>query len=403
MMTKLSATLFFLLLLFRQHAPAQALEKPDSIDISYGNRGIEFQSPDDRFLLQIQSRLQFRYAVPSDQDPITFDDFQLQRRHTFKINRARLKIGGHAFQPWLKYYWEYELSQGNLLDFRIMVERWPFFNIKIGQWKTEYNRERVISSGQQQMLERSLINRPFTLDRQQGISLYGRLQAAGSADFHYWFSVLTGTGRGATINDDAHLLYTARVQWNFTGQLLEMTGSDVTYREQGAGSLALAAATNRSAYTRFSQAGGGQLEGFASAQPGQYRTHQWVAESAWMKKGFSFQQEFHWKQIHDFVSEETTTLMGNYVQAGYFFHSLWEWVPQPLELAARHTWFQQDLFDANASMNNALEQGFSFAANWFFQQHRNKLTADVAYLHFSEAIQEPASGWRFRFQWDISL
>lgn len=107
------------------------------------------------------------------------------------------------------------------------------------------------------MLERSLINRPFTLDRQQGIAFYGRLQGGGRADFNYWISMLTGTGRGTSFNDDDHLLYTARVQWNFTGRVLEMTGSDTDYHEQGAGLLALAASTNRSPYTRFSQAGGG--------------------------------------------------------------------------------------------------------------------------------------------------
>lgn len=122
-----------------------------------------------------------------------------------------------------------------------------------------------------------------------------------------------------------------------------------------------------------------------------------------MKKGFSWQQEFHWKQIHDLIHQETSTLIGNYVQAGYFFHNLWEWVPQPLELAARYTWYQQDLFNASTFMSDELEQEFSLAANWFFQEHRNKLTADVTYMRFSEATLESAEGWRFRIQWDISL
>lgn len=83
--------------------------------ISYGDKGFELRSADSLFLLQIQSRLQFRYATPGDQDPLTFDDFKEGRRQIFKINRARLKVGGHAFTPWLKYYWEYELSQSTFL------------------------------------------------------------------------------------------------------------------------------------------------------------------------------------------------------------------------------------------------------------------------------------------------
>ena len=47
----------------------------------------------------------------------------------------------------------------------MMIEKWDFFKIKIGQWKAYYNRERIISSGKQQMTDRSIITRPFTLDR----------------------------------------------------------------------------------------------------------------------------------------------------------------------------------------------------------------------------------------------
>jgi hypothetical protein len=64
------------------------------VNISYGDRGFEFQASDQKYLLQIQSRLQFRYAFPADQNPLTLDDFEEENRHIFKINRTRLKVGG---------------------------------------------------------------------------------------------------------------------------------------------------------------------------------------------------------------------------------------------------------------------------------------------------------------------
>ena len=100
-----------------------AQDSSNLVSVKFGRKGFEFQTHDNRFLLQIQSRLQFRFATPGDQDPVTLDDFDEGNMRVFKINRARLKVGGHAFQPWLKYYWEYELSQSNLLDFRIMIEK----------------------------------------------------------------------------------------------------------------------------------------------------------------------------------------------------------------------------------------------------------------------------------------
>ena len=115
------------------------------LSVTYGNKGWEFGTADGKFLFQIESRLQFRYAYPFDSDPVTYEAFSKDDQQILKINRARLKIGGNAFKAWLKYYWEYELAAGNLLDFRLMIEKLPYLKIKVGQWKVQYNRERVIS------------------------------------------------------------------------------------------------------------------------------------------------------------------------------------------------------------------------------------------------------------------
>jgi hypothetical protein len=232
----------------------------------------------------------------------------------------------------------------------------------------------------------------------QGVSFYGHLQGGGIADFNYWFSVLTGNGRGATINDDKHLMYETRLQWNFTGRELEMTASDIDYHEELTGLVAIGAVTNRSPYTRFSQSGGGELEGFTEGVPGQYRVNQMVGETALMLKGFSWQQEFHWKQIQDEVNRTTTNLLGNYAQAGYFFHYLWEWVPKPLELAIRHAIYSPDL-----STPDNLEQEAALASNWFFKGHLNKLTMEVTYFKYSDEALNQEDGLRFRVQWEISF
>ena len=184
----------FLLLIGFKGLSQQEKDTTKIMNVHYGSKGIELETRDKKFLFQLASRLQFRFSTPNDTDPLTYDDYSRDAQTTFKINRARLKIGGHAFEPWLKYYWEYELSQSNLLDFRIMIEKWDWLSFKVGQWKTEFTRERFISSGEQQMVDRSLINRPFTVDRQLGVEVYGHLKGAGIADFNYWVAALTGTG-----------------------------------------------------------------------------------------------------------------------------------------------------------------------------------------------------------------
>jgi len=393
-------TSFFLL--FFSKINAQEVER-DSIrkwKIDYGFKGFEFKSTDNRYLLQIQSRLQFRFATPDDQDPVTFDDYDDENTNLFKINRARLKVGGNAYQTWLKYYWEYELSRSNLLDFRIMIEKWEWLNLKVGQWKIEYSRERRISSGEQQTMDRSILNRPFTVDRQQGVELYGRLRGGKELlDFSYWAAVLTGSGRGVTVNDDEHLMYFGRFQWNLLGEDLGFEGSDIELHEKPAAIIAIAGVTNRSPYTRFSQSGGGSLVGFEEEEVGEYRVNQYNIETAFVYKGFSWQSEWHHKNIINKLDNDAETkLEGFYLQAGYLAHTSINWWPKPLEVAARYARYQPD-----TSLDTNFQHEKTLAFNWFFTKHKNKLTLEVSHFDYETADGNVDDKIRFRLQWDISL
>lgn len=377
--------------------PADTAQQEPSIRFGHGSRGFEIGTADGNWLMQMQLRLQFRYAYPRDSDPITFDDFSNADQHLFKVNRSRVKIGGNAYQPWLKYYMEYELGGSALLDMRFMVEKSQALRLKVGQWKAQYSRERIISSGRQQMMERSIVNRAFTIDRQQGVSLYGRLKGSGALDFNYWASVFMGTGRGARENDDKALMWMFRGQWNFLGREVPFSGSDYEYHEKPAGVLAFATVTNRSPYTRFSTSGGGQLVGFDDGEPGQYRVNQWYQETAFKYKGFSWQQEFHRKEVRDRFNATSRTLVGAYFQAGYFFHYLFPAFPKPLELAGQFALYNPDI-DASEDVLHE----FSLAANWFFNGHANKLTTDITYFNYDYPGLITVDEWRFRLQWEVS-
>ena len=401
MQSKIRLSLLLLLLfvsinysITAQEKQADTLSKPL---IRYGDKGFELSSANNNYFMHIEWRGQFRISYPTDTDPITLNDFEGNKIHMY-INRARIKVGGHSYQSWLKYYLEYELAGSYLLDFRLMIEKFPFLKIKIGQWKVQYNRERIISSGKQQTAERSILTRQFTIDRQQGLSLFGHLKAEGIADFNYWISALMGTGRGNESNDDHHLMYMMRLQWNFMGEPLKFEGSDLDYHKKFAAIIAVGLVTNQSQYTRFSSSGGGQLEGFTESNPGQYRINQSVIETAGMYKGFSWQQELHWKQINDLINTQITTLTGNLVQFGYFPHYVWSKLPKPLEIYTRYAFYIPNL-----ELNNELRQELTMGLNWFFSGHRNKLTIESSYLENTHDTEFQHSGFRYRIQWDISF
>ena len=366
--------------------------------ITYTKKGWQFSTADEKYVLQFQSRLQFRFAAPFDTDPVTFVDYLEADQRIFKINRARLKIGGNAYEKWLKYYWEYELAASVILDFRVMVEKYPYLKFKAGQWKAQYTRERIISSGKQQMADRSIVNRAFTIDRQQGISLYGRYQGNGLADFNYWFSIFTGMGRGGRANDDENLMYMTRLQWNFMGEPVKFSGSDLSYTKNAEGIVALAAVTNRSPYTRFSTGGGGQLPGFDDGEAGQYRVNQALIETAIKYRGFSWQQELHWKEIDDRVNNEITVMWGNYIQLGYFLHYAISDIPKPLEAALRYS-----ILNPDRDEWKNIQKELSVAVNWFFNDHLNKLTAEFTFFKFEQDVAEERDDTRIRLQWDISM
>jgi hypothetical protein len=117
-----------------------------------------------------------------------------------------------------------------------------------------------------------------------------------------------------------------------------------------------------------------------------------------MYRGFAWQQEFHWKRIDDQVNTTTTTLIGNYAQVGYFLHEAVSDIPPQLELAVRHAFY-----NPNTDAANDLQQELSFAVNWFFRGHLNKLTAEASLFAFGEDVTDREDGWRFRLQWDISM
>ncbi len=372
-------------------------EKKESF-LNHTSKGFILKTEDGNYEMQIAARLQLRFALPDDQDPITFADFRNQDQRVFKINRARLKVGGHAYQPWIKYYFEYELSRSLLLDYRVMIEKWPWMSFKAGQWKVEFTRERFISSGEQQMVDRSLLNRKFTVDRQQGVEVYGNLNAGGIANFNYWAAILTGMGLGATQNDDSKMMYFGRFQWNFLGRPVPFSGGDLKISSKPAGIIAIAAVTNTSPYTRFSTSGGGNLSGFEGTNDAQYTVKQYQVETAFNYKGFSWSSEFHRKNVYDNFDEISTDLGGFYIMAGYFPYQLINFWPEPLEIASRYAVINPDL-----SIDSNKQREFAVAFNWFFVEHKNKLTAELTRFTFEDKDLPQDNELRFRLQLDISF
>jgi hypothetical protein len=378
--------------------PAEATpqEEDDGFKpIEWGPKGLDIRSRDGNYHAHIDWRAQVRFtesvfgAEGLAPDPES-------REGRLVVNRARFKLGGHAYRPWLIYYLEFDFVTPALLDLRFTLKPSDAFQVRFGQWKFPYNRERVDSSGKQQFVERSVVNSFFTVDRQQGLALFGHLWKGRWADSWYNVAVNSATGRGGEGSVERPMVL-GRWQWNFLKRDLPFSQSDFGYKKPAA-SLAVAGATWQGPYTSFSTQGGGELPGFPVGDEDRYEVEQAMVETAFQGHGLSWQQEYHWKRVEDTVSGRVTKLEGGYLQAGFFFHALLDGFPRPLELAVR--WAQVDS-DVVAVDDRIRE--LTFAANWFFAGHRNKLTLDFSFLDREAADPAERRERRLRLQWDASF
>ena len=378
-----------------QAAQVPSEQKTTGIKTGYGSKGWELETGDGNTSLWLGVRLQLR-ATTLKGDPVDPEKLESLESSDLSINRGRFKLGGHLLRPWLQIYSEYDFHKAWLLDYRTTFNIQEWLQIRAGQWKSDFNRERIDSSGKQEFVDRSIANYWFTIDRQLGASVFGRWGAGQPFDSSYWLEVLSGNGRGGGW-DNHQALVLARYQWNVLGRVLPFSQSDIDRQDPAAASIALAGVYGQTPYTRFSSSGGGQLPGYEKGVQGKYRLYQAMLETAYQFNGFAYQQELHWKKIHDRTAQSTRELWGGYIQLGYFFHELWPKVPEPLELAARFA-----LVDPDSGLDSDLQQEWTLGANWFFKGHRNKLTADVSQI-ILDAPDGETSETRLRFQWDVSF
>jgi len=367
--------------------------KPDKVEMSYGKKGWQFEYGN-KYLMQLEWRVQSRYLTQT-QNSVFYIEEEDSNDKSFNLQRFRLKVGGYAYKPYITYYFEYDFPSNSLLNTVITVSKYKALQFKVGQWKIEYNTERYISSGKQQLVDRSVSNRYFTLDRQIGVMLLGDLFTGTLASSTYNIGVFNGNGRMAQ-NDDGQYLFFARYQWNLWRRKMKMSYSDLSIVQKPEGFIAFAYVNNTSRYTSFSTSGGGHLPGYSEEDGQNYQLNQYNLELMFKYKGLSLTSENHIKNIDNLKTHESSQIIGGYAMAGYFFHQLIPFVPEPLEIITRFALINNKTF-CSKNINE-----YIIGANWFFSGHRNKLSVDVSYIENQDFVDHE-DNVRVRLQWDISF
>ncbi|CAM4105140.1 MULTISPECIES: porin [Flavobacterium] len=325
----------------------------------------------------------------------------------FLVRRARLKFDGFAYSPKLKYKFELGLSNrdvsggsqytGNtpryIFDAVVMWNFYGNFALWVGQTKLPGNIERVISSGNLQLVDRSLLNSYFNIDRDMGVQLRHHFVLGDEFTIREKIAISQGEGRNITTGNLGGHQYTARIELLPFGEFEkagDYLGGDIYREPKPKLMLASTYDFNNNAVRTRSNSGTYMINDI-----GFYKTNikTLFADAMFKYKGFSFMGEYALRDASNpFAKNSDGTLTGAIVdegraynlQSGYLFKSNYE-------VAARYTNIK---FDKDVTAKG-FEKQVTLGLSKYVVGHKLKIQTDVSYL--SSEIGNDEVMWRLQF------
>jgi len=353
-------------------------------------KGFGWSTPDGKFAMRIGGRLQVRLSFSH----FTDDNHNRKNddRPNFTVPRARIWVRGHAFQPYWKYKFQFDIAGDEadttvsgskfsstnrlteLKDAWVEFAKWHQFTVRGGQFKVPYSRQELTSSGKQQFVDRSLIGKVFVPGRNSGVMVFGRLGGEKDHLLEYYAGVFDGEGENKT-NNDQGLMYAGRVAVNPFGQL-KYTESDLRPEEK---------------WNKFLLAIG--ANGYVHQDDNlQNQDDDWSVggDLAAMWRGFSGLAELHYRK-NGVKNGRDVKILGWLGQLGYML------IPETLEVALR-----ADSIDYDNSMGQSAQREYLLVLGYFMEGHDLKIQADFGRVerHYYDTSKNKDE-WRFRLQFQL--
>jgi len=325
------------------------------------------------------------------------------------VRRARLKFDGFAYSPKLKYKLELGLSNRDIgkassftneapkyiLD---AVVKWNFsgnFVLWFGQTKLPGNRERVISSGDLQQVDRSLLNSRFNIDRDMGFQLRHHFNLTDTFIVREMFSVSQGEGRNITTGNLGGHQYTSRIELLPFGKFAskgDYRGSDLKFEPAPKLALGFTYDFNNDAVKNRSNQGS-----YMITDTGFYSTNisTVFVDAMYKHNGFSFMGEYAVRDADDaFAKNSDGTLTGDLVQVGNALNLQTGYLlSETLEISGRYTnidWDQNITGKGN-------ETQYTLGLSKYILGHKLKVQTDLSYLDLATKNNQ----FMYRLQVDV--
>ena len=307
------------------------------------------------------------------------------------IRRSRLKFDGFAYSPKLKYKVELGLSNRDqsgasqytsnapryILD---AVLKWNFsgnFVLWLGQTKLPGNRERVISSANLQQVDRSLLNKRFTIDRDMGIQMRHHFYLSETFLVKEIFSLAQGEGRNISTGNLGGHQYTTRLELFPFGDFAskgDYKGSDLKFEQNPKLSLGFAYDFNNNASKTRSNQGS-----YMTNDVGFFSTNisTLFIDAMFKYKGFSLMAEYADRDAKDpFAKNSNGTLTNDIVQVGSGLNLQSGYLlSKTVEVSGRYTNISMD---KNITGKGA-ENQYTLGISKYISGHSLKVQTDVSY------------------------
>jgi len=348
-------------------------------------KGLQVVGKDSSFYMKFGMRFQNLFT-----NEWTLGGESTDYESNFLIRRSRFKFNGWVLNPNVKWKFEMGLSNrdvsgggtetrgANRLILDAYID-WKFhknFSLKIGQGKLPGNRERVVSSGNLQFVDRSRLNSRYNIDRDFGLHLKHSFKIGENFIVQEIVAFTQGEGRNITEGNFGGNDYTFRLELLPFGKF-QSKGDYVnsSIKRESKPKLALGftydinkrAAKNRGQNGSFIQDANGDYFG--------KDLNTFFADAMFKYEGFSFMGEYAFKTtaddnpqviVDDVLLSTYYTGTGLNLQAGYMMESNWE-------VAFRYTTVNPDDLVGNG------ETQYTLGINKFIVGHKLKVQTDFTY------------------------
>ena len=310
---------------------------------TWWSQGTRWDFPSEGFTSQLNTTIQPRYTFTDDDE-----DAGKHNTSSFDMHLVALAISGTALHEEFSYKLDAQFNSSNtdstnsegsgnnatttLRDAWLQWNACDWAHIRMGQFKTQYDRQFNVNDNTQQFADNSLASNTFNLGRQNGLAAWGDFADGmfqASAGIYNGMSTGEGQNRPGVDTKETGIV---SARWNAMGKMDVQEEGDINWTEDMAVSIGGAYA--------YSDASNDTV--------GDFDQNNISADVNFKWQGWSVMGEYYYQTMNPDIGDDVQP-SGWYGQVGYFID------PKKVEVAARYSYVDCDNGAFTAGMCSGAE------------------------------------------------